>query len=457
MKSDIKLLIYIIKYMWGNNKKYIIGVILVVILVVIISVLTEKNTISQPHTTYYTNNVSSAYGSKKNNSVVTKTKTHLSKVVLKKNYGLPFFSQPVVSGNYSFLDTANYFETYGVSNPKYKGATVKIDNKTGKIVWRTDFPNLVMNNPLVISQLGMVIVSTGNDAFFKTSKTTFNRGTGLSGVYALNINTGKIIWKFTITNGQRKPTPTYKNGVVYTIGGNRMLYALNVNTGKMLWSLDYGSISSQAAPLLVGNNLYFGGSYPYYLFDVNIQTHKIVWKHNFKKTGVNKGLDDVIPAYSNGYIYTDAAKLVNDKTNSGYEYLYKINAHTGSIVWSLKEGYGPLNLPHGAQMIGSVPTISGNMVYVGSTATQRIIAVNTNTGKVVWSTHSVGLNNKPFIVVGNYLYYDNGLGNIQVYNKNTGEYLATRTTGGKVAVGGIFYANGRFYADNLSGDFYIFK
>lgn len=393
MKSDIKLLIYIIKYMWGNNKKYIIGVILVVILVVIISVLTEKNTISQPHTTYYTNNVSSAYGSKKNNSVVTKTKTHLSKVVLKKNYGLPFFSQPVVSGNYSFLDTANYFETYGVSNPKYKGATVKIDNKTGKIVWRTDFPNLVMNNPLVISQLGMVIVSTGNDAFFKTSKTTFNRGTGLSGVYALNINTGKIIWKFTITNGQRKPTPTYKNGVVYTIGGNRMLYALNVNTGKMLWSLDYGSISSQAAPLLVGNNLYFGGSYPYYLFDVNIQTHKIVWKHNFKKTGVNKGLDDVIPAYSNGYIYTDAAKLVNDKTNSGYEYLYKINAHTGSIVWSLKEGYGPLNLPHGAQMIGSVPTISGNMVYVGSTATQRIIAVNTNTGKVVWSTHSVGLNN----------------------------------------------------------------
>ncbi len=443
-------------YMKIKNKKYILGVIIAVVLVILVLLVTKK-TVIKPETSYYTGNISSAYSSKGNNSIINKVKTDLSTVVLKKNYGLPFFSQPVVSGDYSFLDTANYFQTYGVPHPNYQGATIKIDNTTGKVLWKTNLPNLVMNNPLVLSQLGLVIVSTGNDKFFNISKTKFNRGTGLSGVYALNISTGKIIWKFTVTNGQRKPTPAYSDGVIYTIGGNRMLYALDVHTGKVLWSLNYGSISSQAAPLLIGHNLYFGGSYPYYMFDVNIQTHKIVWKTNFSKMGVNSGLDDVIPAYSNGYIYTDAAKLVNNKTNSGYEYLYKINAQTGNIVWKINEGYGPLNLPHGAQMIGSVPTVSGSIVYVGSTATQKILAVNKNTGKIIWSIHSVGLNNKPFIVVGENLYFDNGLGNIQVYNKNTGKYLATRTTGGRVAVGGIFYANGKFYADNLSGDFYIFK
>ena len=440
--------------MKDNKRLYIFTGIIVIFLVLVFIYSKTKNNV--PQSSYYTANISSPYSGKKNNSTILNVKTGLSHIVLAKDLGYPFFSRPIVSGDYSFIDSANYFQTYGVKNPQYKGYLVKVDNKTGKILWSVKFPNLVMNSPLVISQIGMVFVSTGNDVFFRTSSGELMRGTQGGGIYAIDINTGKILWHFNVI-GQRKPTPVYKNGVLYSIGGNRTLYALSALNGKVLWSLNYGSISSQSSPLLVDNNLYFGGSYPYYFFDINIKTHKIQWKINLGAKGINSGIDDVAPVYSSGYIYTDASQLVNKKTNEGYDYLYKINANNGSIVWKLNEGYGKLNLPNGAQMIGSVPTVSGNMVYVGSTATQKILSVNTNTGKIIWSQKSIGLNNKPFIVVGDLLYYDNGLGNIQVYNKNTGKYIATRTTSGAVAVDGITYTNGKFYAVNLSGDFYIFK
>ena len=441
----------------GNKKRlYIFTAIIVIILIFVF--IYSKNINVTPKTSYYTANVSTEFSGKKNNSSIDKVKTNLSHVVLAKNINnLPFFSRPVVSGDYSFVNSANYFQTYGVKNPVYKGSLVKIDNKNGKVLWKVNFPNLTMNSPLVISQIGTVFVSTGNDVFFRTSKGELMRGTQGSGIYAIDINTGKILWSYKVSLGQRKPTPVYSEGVIYSIGGNRMLYALSALTGKLLWSLNYGSISSQSSPLLVGNNLYFGGSYPYYFFDVNVKTHKIVWKKDFGKLGIDSGIDDVAPVYSNGYIYTDASKLVNKKTNEGYDYLYKISANTGKIIWTLNEGYGKLNLPHGAQMIGSVPTVSGNTVYVGSTATEKILAVNSQTGKVIWSQKSMGLNNKPFIVVGNLLYFDNGLGNIQVYNRTNGKYIATRTTGGKVAVSGLTFTNEEFYAVNTSGDFYIFK
>ncbi|MCL4392684.1 PQQ-binding-like beta-propeller repeat protein [Patescibacteria group bacterium] len=435
-----------------NKRLYLFTAIIVII--VIIAFIYSGASNSTPKTSYYTNNIVSTYNSKNGNSVVKKVKTHLSKVVLAKNFNYPFFSLPSVSGDYSFVDTANYFQTYGVKNPHYEGSVIKINNETGNIVWKTTLPNLIMSNPTVISQINKVFVGIGNDAFFRKNGKLM-RGTGISGIYALNISTGKIIWKFN-TIGQRKATPVYKNGVLYSIGGNRILYALSAINGKVLWSLNYGSISSASQPLIIGNNLYFGGSYPYYLFDVNIVTHKIVWKDNFGKMGINGGLDDVTPAYNDGYIYTDASQLINPKTNEGYDYLYKINANTGNIIWKLKEGYGKLNFPHGAQKQGSIPAVVGHTIYVGSNAAQKIFAVNTNTGKIIWSNPSIGSNIKPFIVVGNLVYYYDGE-DIQIYNKSNGKYIGTRTTGGKVAGSGMTYVNGRFYVVNVAGDFYIFK
>ncbi len=438
-----------------NKLKYILSFLVIVLLgVYIYTSVSLFPKLSESY--YYTKNVTSSYNNKNNNGSLGNTqKTGLEKIVLHKNFNTTFFSRPIVSGDYSFIDTANYFQTYGVKNPNYKGSTMKIDNTTGKVLWERKFPNLVMNTPLIVSEINTVFVGIGNDEFFYKSGKLI-RGTGVSGIYALNINTGKILWKFN-TVGQRKPTLVYNNNIVYSVGGNGVLYALSSSTGKEIWSLNYGSITSQGSITLVGNNLYFGGADPYKLYDVNILSRKIVWSKNFGALGINGGLDDTTIAYNSGYLYTVGTKLVNYKQNKGYDYLYKVNASNGDILWKLNEGYGLMNLPSGAQMEGTVPTISGNNVYVGSTTSQRILCVSINNGKILWSKKSIGLNNKPFIIVGKYLYYDNALGNILVYNKNNGEYVAERTTGAAVAVSGLTYINNKFYADTIKGDLYIFN
>ena len=443
--------------MKNSTYRYAIVIILIIIITFAIIQKTYFSTAPSFHSSYYTQNITSPYNNNSNNASTKKNKTtYLENVVLSKNYNLPFFSRPVVTGDFSFIDTANYFATYGVTNPNYIGYVVKINNDNGDIVWKSKLPNMIMNTPLVVPQMNMVFVGIGNDEFFYKNNTLY-RGTGTSGVYALDIQTGKILWKFS-TIGQRKPTLIYNKGIIYSVGGNRILYAISAQTGKEIWSLDYGSITSQGSPVLVGNNLFFGGAKPYKLFDVNIDTHKIVWVDNLGSTnGINGGLDDTTIASSSGYLYTMATKLVDYKTNQGYDYLFKINESTGAIVWRFNEGYGKMNLPNGAQMEGTVPTITKNNVYVGSTSAQKIFDVSVASGKKIWSQNAIGLNNKPFVIVGDNLYYDNGLGNILVYNRETGRYLAERTTGGQVAVSGITYSDGYFYADNSSGRFFVFK
>ncbi len=435
--------------------KFVIIFLIVVVLVVLVIDFSYKPSVFK--SSYYSINVSSSYNNNKNNGSLGKdNNTYLNKVVLYKNYNLPFFSRPVETGDFSFIDTANYFQTYGVSNPNYQGSVVKIDNQNGKIVWQTDLPNLVMNTPLVLPEINKVIVGIGNDEFFK-SHSKLIRGTGTSGIYALDIETGKILWKFP-TVGQRKPTLVYKNNTIYSVGGNGVLYAISASNGKELWSYNYGSYTSQGSLTLVGDNLYFGGAHPYKLFDFNIKTRKITWSDDLGKSyGINGGLDDTTIAYGNGSLYTVATKLVNKKQNKGYDYLFKINAKNGDIVWNLNEGYGLINLPNGAQMEGTVPTITNNKVYIGSTTAQKIYAVNSNTGKIIWAKTASGLNNKPFVILNKFLYYDNGLGDIYVYNRFNGRYLAERTTGGQVAVSGLTYFDGRFFADTSNGHFFIFK
>ena len=442
--------------MKNSTYRYAIFVILLIIVVYLIVVKTYSN-IPPFHSSYYTQNIISPYNNNSNNASNKKNgKTYLEKIVLSKNYNLPFFSRPVVTGDFSFIDTANYFATYGVANPDYIGYVVKINNDNGDIVWKSKMPNVIMNTPLVVPQINMVFVGIGNDEFFYKNNILY-RGTSTSGVYALDIQTGKILWKFS-TIGQRKPTLIYHNGVIYSVGGNRVLYAISAQNGKQLWSLNYGSISSQGSPVLVGDNLFFGGAKPYKLFDVNINTHQIVWTDNLGNTnGINGGLDDTTIAASSGYLYTMATKLVNYKTNQGYDYLFKINESNGNIVWTFNEGFGKMNLPNGAQMEGTVPTITKNNIYVGSTSAQKIFDISVSSGKKIWSQSAAGLNNKPFVILGSNLYYDNGLGNILVYNRKTGHYIAERTTGGTVAVSGLTYSDGYFYADNSSGRFFVFK
>ena len=431
--------------MLKNNLKYIVLVILIAALFSFIA-YSHNNTI-KPHTTYFFKSYNQYSNNGKNNNVVKGVKTTLlSKVVLAKNInGVSFDTTPIVSGDVEYIGIMN--------RVNLTGGLYAIKRITGQVLWKDNFSNWDMTNPVVVPQMGLVFIGTGNkDHYGKVGNVSY-RGTGNNYIYGIDLSTGKIVWRYK-TLGENMPTPIYRDGVLYFVNGSRTFHALSAKTGKLIWKLNIGSIVSMSSPVMFGNNVYFGGSSPYAVFDVNVKTKSIAWKDTLK--GITGALDDTTPTYSNGFIYTNATKLVNYKQNKGNEYLYKINATNGNIVWTIKEGYGVLNLPTDP-MEGSVSTIVGNTLYTSSNAARELFAVNINTQKILWKFKVNSMVNAPFIIIKNLIYSITQSGNIYVLNVKNGQFIAKRTLGGPELASGLSFYSGKFYAATGNGNIYTFK
>ena len=75
-------------------------------------------------------------------------------------------------------------------------------------------------------------------------------------VYALDANSGTLIWTY-VTGNEVESAPTLVNGVVYIGSDDGNLYALNANTGAKLWSYTTGG-SIFSSPAVVNGVVYFG-------------------------------------------------------------------------------------------------------------------------------------------------------------------------------------------------------
>ncbi len=431
-----------------NKKLYIFYFFALVLIVIAVIVNLNTNTV-KPDTTYYYNSYNQYSNNGKDNNITNGSeKTLISKVILEKNINaLGFDTTPIVSGDIIFVGTMNKSDM--------GGSLYAIKRISGNILWNDNFSNWIMTNPVVVPSKDMVFVGSGNSINYSNINNTkvLYRGTGNNYIYGINLETGKIIWKYK-TLGEDMPTPIYNDGVLYFANGNREFYALNSSNGKKLWSINIGSIVSMSSPVLIGNNVYFGGALPYKFFDINIKTKKIAWEDSFPK--ITGALDDTTPTYSQGYIYTNSTSLTNYSKNKGNEYLYKINASNGQIIWSINEGNGVINLPSDP-MEGSVSTIVGNILYTSSNTTRKIFAVNIDTKKILWDFKVNGMVNSPFIVIKNLIYSITVDGNIYVLNIKNGKFVAKRTLGGPELASGLSFYSGEFYVTTGNGNFYIFK
>ncbi len=93
------------------------------------------------------------------------------------------------------------------------------DLETGEQIWSRQFPQDFMFSGFIIEE----------DKIIANCEDTYT--------YCLNPKTGNIIWK-TETSGT-SGRMSYLNGIVYFVGGSSgRLHAIDVNTGKHVWKLD---------------------------------------------------------------------------------------------------------------------------------------------------------------------------------------------------------------------------
>lgn len=204
-------------------------------------------------------------------------------------------------------------------------------------------------------------------------------------VRALELQTGKILWRY-----QDKNTPFFPHGLAaadgelfVTVNDTDNLqtmqagsvYALDAETGQLLWKTQIAKDPSHSLPLVVEGKILVGDDSGT-LNVLDAETGKILWQ----KKLVGEGEIHSSPAYADGLIFVgtegDARYRENPRSPSS---ILALKPQSGEIVWQFPIDYAPdrVNLIH------ATPAINEGVVYFGS-ENGWFYALSAKDGGLIW-------------------------------------------------------------------------
>ena len=217
------------------------------------------------------------------------------------------------------------------------------------------------------------------------------------GVYALNAETGALLWKFAPSNGDTLYSdPAVADGTLFVGADYSGLYALNAQTGDLLWN--YTSTNDWVTtPVTVDGLVYFGDREGYY-YALNGHSGALAWKSRLGSGNITSS-----GAVANGVLYVPG----------GDGNLYALNAKTGAQIWEFVNGY----------MDQSSPAVADGVVYASSWYEQNIYALNASTGDTLWSYHLQDWIWQSPAVGDGIVYISSRYGNFYALNAYNGQLL----------------------------------
>lgn len=201
------------------------------------------------------------------------------------------------------------------------GLNMNWSNKAPVQLWRIPLDTEEgYNGPIVVKGVIYILDNKGADGF----------------VRALDLRTGKEIWRFTYPNkgkknyGFAKSTPVFDNGKIYAIGQMGEVFCLDAGTGHKIWSRELTEFGGQPpkwdyaiSPCIDGEKLILCPGGPTSVVALNKATGEPVWKGG----GNSKA------GYSTPVIATIGGKpqyVIFSGTD-----LTGVNAENGEVLWSL--------------------------------------------------------------------------------------------------------------------------
>ena len=248
-------------------------------------------------------------------------------------------------------------------------------------------------------------------------------------VYALDAETGELLWSFE-TQDVIRSSPTVTVGAVYVGSNDNHVYALDRETGELLWRYDTGDWVQYSPPVRDGV------VYVAAMSEGDRRIHAldgasgdVLWA-----AATSYPFDDELaPAIENGKVYAP----------SGSGELHVLDASTGELLWSRDVGMGA----------DSPPTVVGGIVYL--TAVNSAYALDESNGELIWSYSTGRFPARDFpAVVADGVYYFSPDDHIYALDTGTGEVLWSYRADemintAPVAAEGLVYVgseSGRFYA-----------
>jgi outer membrane protein assembly factor BamB len=277
----------------------------------------------------------------------------------------------------------------------------------------------------------------------------------------------KLLWHYTERPLLEFP-PIYVGGKLYFVNNNGYVYALDADTGKVLWERRIGLLNA-STPAYYKHRLYIVNLVPGHIVKLDAGTGKILWKRSLP------GRAESSPLAMDGTVYfgCENGQLFALNTRNGHTrwvtslggpvksapayhdgilfvgdyggYMNAVNAKTGKIKWqtaSLGQGFGT------SGEFYSTPAVAFGRVYAGNND-DRVYSFEEKTGALAWS-HSTGGYVYSGPVVANTrhtpptVYIGSFDGNIYALDAKNGETRWQRSAGGQVvgslsAVGDIVY------------------
>lgn len=259
------------------------------------------------------------------------------------------------------------------------GVSRAVDAQTGELRWRFD------TGPEMDWAWGM----EGWDVYLSSpvvheGRVVFGAGDGV--VYALELGTGRELWRFA-TQGRIRSTPAIADGVVFVGSADGIVYALSLEDGAERWryetegvSFDSGEFgfdrrSIIASPAVVDGTVYVG-SRDGYMYALEQATGVRKWRISHQVSWAMSSPSVLGEALFSG-------------TSDG-DFVHRVDVGTGEEVWRfVAEGF-----------TWSSPALVGSTVYIGDDG-GNLHAVDAESGVVRWSFKAGGgVDSSPWVADG---------------------------------------------------------
>ena len=160
----------------------------------------------------------------------------------------------------------------------------------------------------------------------------------------------------------------------------------NVAKLQVAWSMSTGVLRGhEGSPLVIGDTMYVHTPFPNNVFAVNLKDQSFKWKYEPKQD------TDVIPVMccdtvNRGLAYGDGKIFLQQADTT----LVALDMNTGKVVWSAKNGD-----PKIGETNTNAPHVFRDKVLTGISGGEfgvrgRLIAYDIKTGKKVWTAYSTG-------------------------------------------------------------------
>jgi len=264
------------------------------------------------------------------------------------------------------------------------GDVYAIDPNDGKITWSAHFASSVMGAPIVYH--GKVFVFEGAQEQYSPVYPHPTSGpVSENGVIALDERNGEPQWRFPL-RGTGMPTGLILDGTLVHHNGAGQLVGLDAATGALRFQrLDRGIASMTAALPIGGGRFVTTAVWPNTIRAYSVTNGSTLWEHDFPATA--SGVGDCPPATDGKRVFCDylapPAGAPNRSVLIGEiagEHAYAVAAANGNLVWDVVYEHGPLPAWNEA----AIPLVAYDRVYVGSSVSASVHALDPATGATLW-------------------------------------------------------------------------